>query len=730
MNDRPILRVAVPSPLRRLFDYLSPVSPCLPGIRVRVPFGKRETVGVVVEIALTSEVPHDRLKPVLEVLDEVPVLEEPLLKLLNWATDYYHHPVGDIYGAALPVALRQGKPAVIRLLRRYRITATGMEVDPATLARAPRQAALLKFLYARPEGADQEVLGESLTDWHSAAQKLLDKGWIAMEERPCLTANECGTSQPLPLNPDQRKAVEILRGRLGTFGAFLLEGVTGSGKTEVYLSAIDTALRRGDQALVLVPEIGLTPQLLERFKSRFGVPIAVLHSGLADGERLCAWLAAKSGDAPIVIGTRSAIFTPFRRLGLIVVDEEHDPSFKQQEGFRYSARDLAVMRARLEGLPVVLGSATPSLESLHNAREGRYVTLTLPERAGTAVHPRVGLVDLRAQTMNDGIAPTLAQSMDRHLSRGDQVLLFLNRRGYAPVLLCHQCGYVAECKRCDARLILHAGEGRLRCHHCGAEQPVPRQCPGCGSPDLRPVGRGTERMEEALISRYGSGVVRIDRDTIRRKGAFEAKLEQIRDGDARILIGTQILAKGHHFPDVTLVGIVDADSGLFSADFRATERMAQLIVQVAGRAGRAEKPGEVLIQTHHPDHPLLQRLTAHDYSGFASTALEERRVTALPPFTHLALLRAEATEAASANAFLEAAKTVGESLGVGGVELWGPVPAPMERRAGRYRAQLLLQARRRSELHRLLSPWAPSLENLKEAKRVRWSLDVDPAEMF
>jgi primosomal protein N' (replication factor Y) len=730
MNPPSVLRVAVPSPLRRLFDYLAPDTPCQPGVRVRVPFGKREAVGIVVEVATTSEFAPERLKRALEILDEKPLLDEELLALLRWAADYYHHPAGEVYATALPVVLRHGKPAMSRNLRRYRLTAAGMEVDPETLTRAPRQATLLRFLYARPEGVNQEILSECLGEWQGAAQKLLEKGWIETEDRPCLTTMNRKIASPHPLNLHQKAAGEAVVGKLGHFAPFLLEGVTGSGKTEVYLSVIEAALDRGEQALVLVPEIGLTPQLLERFTSRFRVPIAVLHSGLADGERLCAWLAARSGDAPIVIGTRSAIFTPFRRLGLIVVDEEHDASFKQQEGFRYSARDTAVMRARSGGFPVLLGSATPSLESLHNAREGRYVSLVLPERAGNATHPKVRLVDLRAQTMNEGIAPALAQGMDQHLSRGDQVLLFLNRRGYAPALLCHQCGQVAECKRCDARLTLHAGERRLRCHHCGSEQPIPRACSGCGSSDLRPVGRGTERLEEALISRYGSGVVRIDRDTTRRKGALEAKLGQIRDGEARVLIGTQMVAKGHHFPDVTLVGIVDADGGLFSADFRSTERMAQLIVQVAGRAGRAEKPGEVLIQTHHPDHPLLQRLTAHDYNGFASAALEERRITALPPFTFLALLRAEAMESSAAHTFLEAAKAAAESQSMDSVELWGPVAAPMERRAGRYRAQLLLQAKRRPDLHRLLSGWAPALETMKEAKRVRWSLDVDPMEMY
>jgi primosomal protein N' (replication factor Y) len=725
----PILRVAVPSPLRRTFDYLSPTDPPpQAGVRVRVPFGRREAVGVVVASAADSVLPRERLKTAVPV-DDAPLLPPDVLELLIRAGNYYHHAPGEVFATALPVALRQGQPAHVRAPRRYRLSDTGHAVDPAGLKRSPRQAAVLALLAAHPEGLDEEILSARLEGARETVRKLLDKGWLEAEERSCLQSAPAEPLAAPPLHAAQQAAVQAVSAGAGRFGVYLLDGVTGSGKTEVYLRLIEATLARGEQALVLVPEIGLTPQLVERFRRRFTVPIAVLHSGLADGERLCAWLAARAGDAPVVIGTRSAVFTPLARPGLIVVDEEHDPSFKQQEGFRYSGRDLAILRAQLAGVPVVLGSATPSLESLHNATEGRSTHLTLPERAGAATHPTVRLVDLRTQPLYDGLSPTLLQAMDAHLERGHQALLFLNRRGYAPALLCHGCGHVFDCRRCDARMTLYAGDRRLRCHHCGADHVAPSRCPSCGGAELRPVGRGTERLEESLQRRYGPGVVRIDRDSTRRKGSLAALLEQVHEGEARVLIGTQMLAKGHHFPNVTLVGIVDADQGLFSADFRGAERMAQLIVQVAGRAGRAERAGEVLIQTHHPDHPLLARLTAHDYGGFAAEALAERRAAELPPYSHLALIRAEAGSLDTALAFLNAAASLARRDS-DGVELLGPVPAPMERRAGRHRAQLLLQGKRRADLHRLLAVLAPALETLPEGRRARWSLDVDPAEMF
>ncbi|MCK5640042.1 MAG: primosomal protein N', partial [Gammaproteobacteria bacterium] len=508
-------------------------------------------------------------------------------------------------------------------------------------------------------------------------------------------------------------------------------GVTGSGKTEVYLRIIEEVLASGRQALVLVPEIGLTPQLVQRFQQRFPVPIALLHSGLNDTERLNAWLMARDGSAPIVIGTRSAVFTPLCKPGVIIVDEEHDASYKQHDGFRYSARDLAVMRGHLVQVPVLLGSATPSMESLHNTRSVRYGLLELSKRAGAASQPSIRLLDIRSQPMDEGLSDNLLQVMRRHLQQNGQILLFLNRRGYAPVLMCHDCGWVGKCQRCDAHLTLYAGQRRMRCHHCASERPVFSECPECKSHELHPVGQGTERVEQALQRNFpDTEIARIDRDSTRRKGSMEAMLERIHEGKTRILVGTQMLAKGHHFPGVTLVAILDCDQGLFSVDFRASERMAQLITQVAGRAGRAEKSGEVLIQTHHPEHPLLQCLIQQGYQGFSKAILAERQAAELPPFSHMALLRAEAVAADAAMTFLCEARDLAQAIDVSDVDILGPVPAPMERRAGRFRAQLLLQATQRQDLQNLLSPWIQQLEGLKAGRKVRWSLDVDPYEMY
>lgn len=729
-----VLKVAVPTPLHGCFDYLPPAGleaeAVAPGSRVRVPFGRRRSVGIVLGAGEPTVEPG-RLRRAHALLDSRPVLPPALLELLRWSAEYYQHPLGEVIATALPALLRQGEPARAEGPRYWRATPAGMALDLEVLRRAPRQAALLARLRGHPSGLGPEALNRLDFDWRRPLAALEARGWVEAHTAPCLPA---GVQAPRPgpdLNAAQAQAVQSVTEALGGFAPILLEGVTGSGKTEVYLGVIEAVVARGGQALVLVPEIGLTPQLVERFRRRFAGSIAVLHSGLSDRERLCAWLMAGEGRAPIVLGTRSAVFTPLARPGVIIVDEEHDPSFKQQDGFRYSARDLAVVRARQAGVPVVLGSATPSLESLHNALRGQYRHLRLPERAGAARHPEVRLLDVRRHPLTEGLSEPLLAHMDRHLQAGGQVLLFLNRRGYAPTLLCHECGWVGRCARCDAHMTLHARDRRLRCHHCGAERPLPVQCPDCGSAELITLGLGTERLEQALSGRFpGVGVVRIDRDSTRRKGAMEDKLAGVQDGTHRILVGTQMLAKGHDFPGVTLVGIVDVDQGLFSADFRAPERLAQLIVQVAGRAGRGERPGEVIIQTHHPEHPLLQTLVRAGYGAFARAALAEREAVGLPPCGALALLRAEAPAAEPPRRFLSEARALLAAQGEAEVALLGPVPAPMELRAGRYRAQLLLQAPERRPLQRLLRATVARLGTLPGARRVRWSVDVDPQEMF
>ncbi len=731
MSDGSILRVAVPSPLFTTFDYRTPtVVDAEAGVRVRVPFGRTRVVGVVVETATRSELPKGRLKDIEEVLDSRPLWSPDEWKLLLWASRYYQHPIGEVLQTALPVLLRQGRGTDTIPERRWRLTAEGMKVTAEELTRAPRQAALLGKLREHQGGARPEDLHSTGGSWRSALRAMVAKGWVESFEYAPLTSNERETDPSPELNAAQVEVLKTVQGSLDRYAAHLLEGVTGSGKTEIYLRLIEQVEQRGRQALVLVPEIGLTPQLVGRFRKRLGVELAVLHSGLTDRERLEAWLAARSGKAKVVIGTRSAVFTPMADLGLVIVDEEHDASFKQQDGFRYNARDLAVLRASYGNVPVVLGSATPSFESLHNVETGRYAGLSLPERAGDAKHPSLGVLDLRRQPLDEGMAPPLLRAVEETLSAGEQALLFLNRRGYSPALICHDCGWVAECRRCDAPLTLHRGRNRLCCHHCGSERPIDVRCEECGEGDLRPAGRGTERIEEALQSRFpGVSVIRIDRDTTRRRGALEAHLATIKEGRPCLLVGTQMLAKGHHFPDVTLVGMLNVDHGLYSSDFRAAERLAQLIVQVAGRAGRAGKAGRVLIQTHHPDHPLLQRLLSDGYAAFSRDAMRERREAGFPPYTAAALVRAEANNAELPRRFLaQVSRHVAQQNG-SALQIWGPVPAPMERRAGRYRAHLLLQSTERGKLQPVLSKLVPKLGQLPDARKVRWSVDVDPQEM-
>jgi primosomal protein N' (replication factor Y) len=733
-----VLRIAVPCPLHTSFDYLAPKALPDPelitvGARVRVPFGRKHCVGIVLEKAHSSALPLDDLKHVDAVLDTTPIIEPPLLALAVWAARYYHYPVGEIISLLLPPPLRRGNPAATAEPVHWRITPAGRASAPTLLRRAPRQAqCLLQLMEWGTQGIDGAQLVRLGLN-RNVLKALAERGWVEAIAAPAReSAATASTDLPLTLHDSQAAALAAIGNAAGMFRTLLLDGVTGSGKTEVYLQAIAEVLQRGHQALVLVPEIGLTPQLVERLQRRFPGPLALLHSGLSDGQRLKAWQDARSGAASIVIGTRSAVFAPLAKPGLIIVDEEHDPSFKQQEGLRYSARDVAVMRGKLQNIPVVLGSATPSLESLHNMRAGRYVHLAMPQRAGAATPPTLKIIDLRNEPLREGLAPALVNQIGQRVQAGDQVLLFLNRRGYAPVLLCHTCGWVASCPDCDARLTFHLGENTLRCHHCGLHQAATARCPACGSNDMVAVGKGTERIDHLLRDIFpGVGIARIDRDTTRRKGSLQDLLDAARSGRASILIGTQMLAKGHHFPNVTLVGIVDVDQSLFSVDFRAPERLAQTVVQVAGRAGRAERPGEVLIQTHHPAHPMFRLLISGGYPAFAEAALRERESACLPPYASLALLRADATDATLAESFLAAAAQRGRTLTqTAELEILGPVAAPMSKRAGRFRAQLLIQAPRRSTLQHFLEIWTPQLAELPSNRRVRWSLDVDAIELY
>ena len=725
--------MALDTPLRRLFDYLPPPDGAAPavGARVRVPFGRQRLVGVVMGVAQGSELPAERLKPILAVLDAVPVLDAAAVALLEWAAAYYHHPIGEVAAGALPKALREGAPSSA-LREVWTVTAAGYAALAAGAARrAPRQLALLGALAAdAPAGAP--ALDERLPGWREPARALLKRGWLAraaVAEVPAASAARVRAAGP-PLREEQAQAVAAVEAALGGYGAFVLHGITGSGKTEVYLRLVEQVLQAGRRALVLVPEIGLTPQLVGRFRERFDTPLAVLHSGLTDAERLAAWREAFSGQARVVIGTRSAVFAPVPELGLIVIDEEHDASFKQHEGaLRYSARDLAVVRARHAGVPVVLGSATPSLETLHNVAAGRYTRLRLLRRAADAQPPVLKLIDLRHAAIQSGMATPAVLAIERHLAGDGQVLVFLNRRGYAPTLLCTGCGWVAPCGECDARLTVHQEAGRLRCHHCGADAPLPARCPVCGFA-VKPVGQGTERIEEALATMFpGVSIARLDRDVVRRRGDMEAVVQRMASGEARILVGTQMVTKGHDFPNLTLVVVLNADQGLFSTDFRAPERLAQTVVQVAGRAGRGTRAGEVLIQSSFPEHPLLTHLLAEGYDGFASAALAERAQASWPPFARLAALRDSAPTAAGALSFLSEARKLAVAP-PRGVRLLGPVPAAMARRAGRYHAQLLVESPERARLHEFLDAWLPQVEQLRSARAVRWSLDIDPLELF
>lgn len=731
-----ILRVALPIPIYRLFDYLAPtdvdVSQLKPGCRIEVPFGKHTKCGFLVECGRHTDINIDKLKSAIRILDDAPLLSSKDLKLLHWASHYYHHPLGEVISAAFPVALRQGKAAILRTEKRYALTELGQTIDSSQLKRSPKQQSVLEKFQQHPQGLTESQLSAWNDNWKASVKQLLEKQLLQLTADfiPTVADKVIGEANLL-CNPQQQSAIDAVCADLGHFAVFLLEGVTGSGKTEVYMQIIQEVLARGQQVLVLLPEITLTPQLEDRFKRRFAMPIAISHSKLTDNQRQQAWLSMRQGQASILLGTRSALFTPLKKPGLIILDEEHDSSFKQQEGFRFSARDVAIVRGKLLNIPVLLGSATPSLESLHNVNQQRYQLLHLPERAGRAQAPSLQLLDIRNKRMHEGICESLVNEIHKTLAKKEQVLLFLNRRGFAPTLICHGCGWVARCQRCDANLVIHYDEQTLRCHHCGQEQRLINKCPACKTGELTALGLGTERIEKVLAELFADKtIVRLDRDSTQRKGTLENFLEQINQGDVDIILGTQMLAKGHHFPNVTLVAILDVDSGLFSIDFHAAEKMAQMIVQVSGRAGRAEKPGRVIMQTRQPEHPLLTTLIREGYRSFANNALAERQDAALPPYSYQALLRAHAMDAESPLLFLRAVADSAQTIDNSHTDILGPVAAPMAKRAGLYRYQLLLQSNKRQDLHKLLDKLLPQIDKLKLAKKIRWSLDVDPVDLY
>lgn len=659
-----LLRIAIFSPVRRLFDYLPPtempIFPLQPGMRVRVPFRNKELIGILIATVNDSEYATTKLKRVVAILDDVPIIAPQLFKLLDWASRYYHHPLGDVLLNALPALIRRGEPLEINN-------------DSSTL------------LY--------DVIPH----------------------------------QEHTLTPEQEQVVNIINAQNHHYQTFLLQGITGSGKTEIYLQCMAAIFENKKSILLLVPEINLTPQLVEKVEKRFKLPIAVLHSHLTEKQRFKEWKKVTENQVAIVLGTRSAIFAPITNLGLIIVDEEHDSSFKQQDGFRYSARDLAVVRASMENIPIILGSATPSFESLQNVKLGRYQHLILQNRVGNAKLPAFELIDMRGQYAEHGLASSLIERIKVHLANQHQVLLFINRRGFAPVLLCSDCGWIAECRRCDARLTYHQAKQQLICHHCMTNGKLPNACGSCGSPQLHPVGYGTERIEQGLQLLFPeTSIYRIDRDTTRKKSAMQEFLNQIHSEKPCILVGTQMLAKGHHFPRVSLVGIINIDSGLLSTDFRAPEKMAQLLIQVAGRAGRAEIKGEVLIQTHQPYHPMLQELITQGYGRFAESALNERCTAQLPPHSVQAILRAEANTFDKPFLFLQQIKQFAQHQLHSTVEAYGPLPATMMRKAGKHRAELIIQAPQRQQLQNALQQILNYLSTLPDQTKVKWAVDVDP----
>ncbi len=745
-----ILHCALPIPQQKLFDYLPPngVDPnqLQPGVRLKLPVGsKRVVIGFLIRISEHSEWPAKQLKHALQVLDHTPLWQPALWQTLLWASQYYHHPLGDVLNSALPLKLRKGNDEPLNTPG-FRATPLGFSCDLQLLSRSARQQNALKLLKEHSLGLTLAFLksaGFDTSVLRSLQQKALIDSIAIPRFNNSDTSDDCLPQQTLrearlSLSSQQANACSKILTARNQFQCFCLDGITGSGKTEVYLQLIEALQTDHLQTLVLVPEITLTPQTIRRFKARFRFPIALYHSELSDNEKADTWTQAKLGHARVIIGTRSSVFLPLKKPGLIIIDEEHDNAFKQQDGFLYSARDLALMRAHKEKIPIILGSATPSLETLYNCQQGKYTHLILDQRAGGSQQSRYKVIDTRNQKLTFGLSDQVISKIHTTLAAKQQVMVFLNRRGYAPILMCHHCGFHLPCPHCDAKLTVHKKQQQLRCHHCGYQEPLPHLCPKCQHDDLQYMGQGTEKLDGHLQDLFPCfDVLRFDRDVLRNKHQLEQQLTRIDQGLPLLLVGTQMLSKGHHFPKVTLVVIVDADAGLFSLDFRASEHLAQLITQVGGRAGRADLPGEVWLQSRQPQHPVLITLLQKGYPAFAQLTLQERQGASLPPYSYLALLRAEAIQDQPVLEFLTQSMTHANKLQQQlfpdvpfCVSVQGPVPAPMARRAGYKRFQVLFQAQHRIALHKLLDKLTPHLENDSRNRRLRWSLDVDPIELY
>ncbi len=735
------IQIAVPVPLRQVFDYLGP-GPVAPGSRVLVPFGMKSSRSVV-GVVLSSRPGADeniRLKAIERILDDVPVFTDSMTGLLLWAANYYHHPVGEVFQTAIPVKLRSavGIENPLREIRYRRTTHLSMPEIGKLLERAPKQRQLFRQFSDSSEYSLAQLTDAMATATsagiHRTLKSLLEKGMIERHERRDRPDEYPVTGFQERLTDEQRTAVDSVIESFGQYRSFVLHGITGSGKTEVYLQLAQQCSKSGHQVMVLIPEIALTPQLLERFRSRLGGGVTVIHSGLSAQQRYTSWWRAREGTATVIIGTRSAVFTPMKQPGLIIIDEEHDHSYKQQDGFRYHARDLAIKRASMENIPILLGSATPSMESIHNVEKGKHRLLKLSQRTGRARLPGIEWIDLQKHRQNGGLTPQLLEAARTEIDNGCQVILYINRRGYAAVAGCTRCDWKARCDRCDAWLTFHRKTNTLRCHHCGRIARPESHCPECGHA-LFYHGAGTQRLEEVLKRQLPDArIVRFDSDEVTSRSRLEEILSGIQQGDMDIVVGTQLISKGHDFPRVTLVGIVDPDQGLYSTDFRAPEYLFQQLVQVAGRAGRDQLPGKVVIQTAHPENPYLKLALGHDYSGFHQLCLQQRKAAGFPPFGFMALWRAESASPGAAIQFLRHIRQIGsnirENRNYREVEILDPVSSPMEKLAGRYRAQLLVKSNLRKPLHDLLSSWTSEMETSTQARKVRWSLDVDPTEMY
>lgn len=727
------VQVAVPVPMRQLFTYQVPSTMQSPtilvGERIAVSFGSRQVIGVVIALSDECDIDSNKIKPISQRLNDSFHLSKALVSFLRLCANYYHHPIGDVFQQALPKLLRQVKKLDIQPPMVWH---SQNNDDAETLNKltnkAPKQYALF-LLIDKHQGIswpELRTLGYSKAQLNALAAKNLIVEKKQQSKSFTWYKSALNEEDKQRLSTEQAVIVAAINQTNDQFSCHLIDGITGSGKTEVYLQAMEKVLANSQQVLIIVPEIGLTPQTLLRFEQRFNVPICLHHSNLNDSERLDTWLSAQQNSAAIIIGTRSAIFTPLHHLGMIIVDEEHDSSLKQQDSFRYHGRDLAILRAKQLNIPVLLGSATPSFESLQNALSSKYQYHQLHKRAGNSNKAKIALIDVAQQQMEHGLSGTLKQQIKHTLARGEQVLIFLNRRGYAPAINCQECHWIADCQRCDKPYTFHQKQQLLICHHCSSQKRVPRQCSSCGSVRIAPIGQGTEQLEQRIGEFFPEvSLVRIDRDSTRKKGELSKLLQEISDKKHQLLIGTQMLAKGHHFPDVTLVAVLDGDGALFSFDFRASEQMAQLLIQVAGRAGRASKPGKVLVQTNYPDHPLLQEIVHNGYQHFAKQALIERQQALLPPFSFQALIRAEANYPSYPEKFLRALT----EQPLNQCEFAGPVPAAMEKKAGKFRYHLIIQAKSRKHLHLAISQLISKIPDIEWQSKVRWSLDVDPIDL-